>query len=126
MKDKTPSQRGRANRRKGASTEVEIAKLWQELGFDARRGRQIQAGPYSPDVWVKELAEFIWIECKARKTGGFLLNTMNTAEDAAGSKYAMSIFKYPRHPPICAMWWRDFANVVRLVAERMNELEEPS
>lgn len=41
---------GKASRDKGKRGEREIAALFRAHGFNARRGRQYQGGPDSPDV----------------------------------------------------------------------------
>lgn len=52
-------------RRKGATGELEVAHLFQEAGFHARRGGmgQSQSSHITPDVVVKNLP-FLWIEVK--------------------------------------------------------------
>ena len=68
-KTKTPSERGRASRRKGKNGELEIAHLFQEHGIPARTGRQYSGDPDAPDVLLpKEIRELLHIEVKRCET----------------------------------------------------------
>lgn len=62
-KVKTPSQRGRMSKNKGAEAEREFSRLLIEHGINARRGRQYSGGDDSPDV-ITALDKWIHFEVK--------------------------------------------------------------
>lgn len=72
MKNKTPSQRARASRRKGHNFEREISAFYKDLGYKTRRGNQGRTGMDEPDVVLNP--PDLFVECKAGVPNNIHLN----------------------------------------------------
>lgn len=81
---------GKSQRRKGVTGELEIAHIFQEAGFRARRGvGQWQAATTCPDVILDDLPQY-WIEVK-RGAQTRPLEALGQAAKACGSKTPIAI-----------------------------------
>ncbi len=87
---------GGRSRRKGKVGERELAAVFREHGFTARRGQQFQGDPGSPDVIVEELP-WLHIECK-RSERLKLYEAMNQSRcDAGAEQLPMVAYRANHH-----------------------------
>lgn len=76
---------GTMQRRKGANFEREVANLFKEAGFNARRGgfAQAQDAHNEPDVILDDMPG-LWIECK-RGAKTYPIGALKQAKEAGGN-----------------------------------------
>ena len=76
---------GRSQRAKGVRYEQKIARYYETMGFNAKRGDQRRYGDDAPDVVLDELPD-LWIECSHRAGGGFAFRKWDQAVEAVGNE----------------------------------------
>jgi hypothetical protein len=102
---------GTSQRRKGVSGELEVAHLFQDLGFNARRGvGQFQSASLVPDVVLDDLPMY-WIEVKrGAQTSPFAaLEQATTA--SKGKKIAIAICRNDGGKHNVTMYLSDWMNI---------------
>lgn len=99
-------------REKGKRGELEVAKLLQEHGFEARRGQQYKGGTDSPDV-IHNISN-VFIEVKLREKLS-LYSALEKAKKEGGSKTPIVFHRRDRKPWVIIMYADDFLGFLKLL-----------
>lgn len=93
---------GKSQRKKGVTGELEVAHLFQDAGFNARRGiGQWQSASLVPDVVLDDLPQY-WIEVK-RGAQTRPLEALDQAKKACGKKIPIAITRNDKEKHLVAM-----------------------
>ena len=109
---------GKASRDKGKRGEREIAALFRAHGFNARRGRQYQGGPDSPDV-VHNLPGAPYVEVKFREQVSPYAVLEQVSRDAGyEGGHPIVFMRKLRKPWIVVMDANDFLEIMTWLENR--------
>lgn len=92
------------SRRKGHNFEREVAVLFREHGFAARRGLQYRDGSECPDV----ITDLYWVECKRGRKPNIRAAVEQATIANNGQKTPVIIVKDDNQPPIAVMLLDDW------------------
>ena len=108
---KTAQQRGKASREKGKRFERQVAHLFQDAGFDARRAQQFCGKAGDADVVI----EGINLHCECKNVER--LNIDNAMEqsvrDAREGEIPIVVHKKSRKPVLVTMLWDDWIRMYK-------------
>ena len=103
---------GGRSRRKGKGGERELARLFCDEGFRARRGAQHRGGPDSPDVLVDDLPR-LHVECKRTERLRIYDAVDQAARDAGPDQVPVVAFRSNECRWLAILDLRDFLGIVR-------------
>lgn len=120
--EKTASQRGKSNKRKGKVFERECSKMIRDRGFDCRRGQQFRGSKDSPDIVSENLQEFHF-ECKFKQNLN-LWDTLKKCLEEAPEKLPVIIWKRDRTIPLVTMDFHDWMDLVQYAKGQVDTLNK--
>ena len=113
---------GALSKRKGKRGEREVAALYREAGFDARRGQQHRGGPGSPDVIVEDLP-LLHVEVKRTERFNLYDAIEQAKRDAGDHQFPVVHHRRGQKKPgerafpwVVVMAWEDFEPLLREAA----------
>lgn len=114
MTSRTPSQRGRMAKHKGAAGEREAAAALERLfGADFHRGRQYHGGPGTPDI--KTSIDELHVEVKRTEALRLYQALEQATHDAGEGKCAMVVHRPSRHPWAAIILLDDLPRLIKIL-----------
>ena len=102
------------SKQKGSRKERELASLFRENGYNARRGQQFSGSPDSPDIVLDDAPNLpIHVECKSGKNIHFW-KAFEQAQHDCGEKMPTVWFKRDRDCWRVSLKADDFFELLRL------------
>ena len=100
-------------KQKGKAGERELARLFRDNGFRARRGQQFKGTPDSPDILCEELG---WMHVECKRVESFqLYKSLNQArEDASEEQVPVVFHRKNKEEWVTVLRAQDFLNIIKL------------
>lgn len=108
---RTKSEQGKASREKGKRFERQVAHLFIDAGFDARRSQQFCGKAGDADVVVS--GSPLHVECKANEKLNINKAMEQSTSDARDGEIPIVVHKKSRKPVLVTMYWSDFIEMYK-------------
>lgn len=109
---------GKMSRDKGKRGELEIAELFREYGFSARRGQQHRGGADSPDV-IHDMQD-TYVEVKFRETMSIYPVLEKANEERECYEHPVVFYRRKNSEWTVVMYADDFMDLMRELKELRN------